>query len=212
MELSRTQNDILNLLKTRGPQSVRLLATRLGITTMGVRQHLQGLHDDGLASPARDARRQTRGRPIRLWHLTASGHGRFPDTHQDLATDLIISVRQTLGEDALNQLVSARAAKTERRYSDSLKHCADLASRLETLAALRSEDGYMAEIRVLPNGAWLFIENHCPICQAAEQCSQLCKAELDLFGRLLTDLATVERVDYLFAGARRCAYRIAPHN
>jgi len=212
MDLSRTQNDILNLLKTRGPQSVRLLASRLGITSMGVRQHLNGLHEDGLASPTQGTKRQTRGRPIHLWHLTQTGHGRFADTHRELATDLIISAREALGEEGLNQLIARRSDKTLHRYRAEMEACTNLQSRLQVLARLRSDDGYMAEIRVLPNGALLLIENHCPICQAAEQCNKLCSTELDMFRQLLSDLAGVERVDYLLAGARRCAYRVVPHN
>ena len=83
----------------------------------------------------------------------------------------------------------------------------DLQQQIECLARLRSEEGYMAEVRLLPDG-WMLIENHCPICSAATSCQQFCKSELDIFIRLFENKATVERTDHLLSGARRCAYKI----
>jgi predicted ArsR family transcriptional regulator len=65
----------------------------------------------------------------------------------------------------------------------------------------------MAEVRLLPDG-WLLIENHCPICSAAQECQQFCKTELDTFQAVLGTQASVERIDHLLAGARRCAYKV----
>ena len=39
----KTQEILLQRLKTRGPQSVKILSKQLDITTMGVRQHLNEL-------------------------------------------------------------------------------------------------------------------------------------------------------------------------
>jgi predicted ArsR family transcriptional regulator len=33
---------------------------------------------------------------------------------------------------------------------------------------LRTEEGYMAEFEAEPDGSFLLIENHCPICAAAK--------------------------------------------
>jgi predicted ArsR family transcriptional regulator len=59
------------------------------------------------------------------------------------------------------------------------------------------------------NGALTLVENHCPICAAAQTCQGLCRDELALFQALLPD-AEVERVEHLLEGARRCAYRVVP--
>ena len=68
----------------------------------------------------------------------------------------------------------------------------------------------MAAVEPDPEGGFLFIENHCPICAAAAACSGLCRAELELFRRTLGPDVTVERTDHILAGARRCAYRVRP--
>ena len=194
-------------LKTRGPQSVKILSKQLDMTTMGVRQHLAELESKGLVGQTQEER-QTRGRPVHLWKLSAAGHGRFPDTHSQTTIEIIDVIRSTLGEQSLNQLIAQRSDKIEAQYREQLSTIApELQLQIEKLAQLRSDEGYMAEVRLLPDG-FMLIENHCPICTAATSCQQFCETELDLFQRLFEDKAIVTRTDHLLAGARRCAYKI----
>jgi predicted ArsR family transcriptional regulator len=210
MELPKSQDRIMDRLKTRGPQSVKILSKQLGMTTMGVRQHLADLEAKGLVLQTQEER-QTRGRPVHLWKLSKSGHNRFPDSHAQTALELIDVIRSSLGEESLNQLIDTRSAKVHASYRAQLDATAPgLQQQIERLAQLRSEEGYMAEVRLLPDG-WMLIENHCPICSAATSCQQFCKSELEIFQRLFENEATVERTDHLLEGARRCAYKIIAH-
>lgn len=68
----------------------------------------------------------------------------------------------------------------------------------------------MAEVEPGEHGAFLFVENHCPICVAASECQGFCAAELDLFRSVLGPGVAIEREDHIVAGARRCAYCIRP--
>ncbi|HAS49491.1 MAG TPA: MarR family transcriptional regulator [Gammaproteobacteria bacterium] len=207
MELPKSQDRIMQRLKTRGPQSVKILSKQLDMTTMGVRQHLAELESKGLVGQTQEER-QTRGRPVHLWKLSAAGHGRFPDTHSQTTIEIIDVIRSTLGEQSLNQLIAQRSDKIEAQYREQLGTIApELQLQIEKLAQLRSDEGYMAEVRLLPDG-FMLIENHCPICTAATSCQQFCETELDLFQRLFEDKAIVTRTDHLLAGARRCAYKI----
>lgn len=210
MELPKSQDRIMDRLKTRGPQSVKILSKQLGMTTMGVRQHLADLEAKGLVLQTQEER-QTRGRPVHLWKLSKSGHNRFPDSHAQTALELIDVIRSSLGEESLNQLIDSRSAKVQASYRAQLDASApELQQQIERLAQLRSEEGYMAEVRLLPDG-WMLIENHCPICSAATSCQQFCKSELEIFQRLFENEATIERTDHLLEGARRCAYKIIAH-
>jgi len=207
MELAKSQDRILHRLKTRGPQSVKILSKQLGMTTMGVRQHLADLESRGLVAQTQEER-QTRGRPVHLWKLSKQGHDRFPDSHAQTTIELIDVIRSSLGEESLNQLIDERSDKIEAAYRKQLNVDAPtLQQRIERLAQLRSDEGYMAEVRLLPDG-WMLIENHCPICSAATSCQQFCKSELEVFQRLFKKEAVVARTDHLLAGARRCAYKI----
>ncbi len=52
-----------------------------------------------------------------------------------------------------------------------------LGKRLAALAELRTREGYRAEVQEAPDGAFLLVENHCPICTAATACTNLCAGE-----------------------------------
>lgn len=207
MDLAATQQEILQRLKTRGPQSIKILANQLDITTMGVRQHITELAHYGLVAQTEETR-QTRGRPVRYWQLTDQGHKHFPDGHAETNLQLIQSIRGSMGAETLDQLVAEGFNPQQQRYSAALELVGStIEDKLARLAELRSEDGYMAEIRLLPDG-WLLIENHCPIYSAASACNAYCHSELEMLQALLTDHASVERIDHALAGSRRCAFKI----
>ena len=198
---------VLDLLKRAGPIAAEALAARLGITAMAVRQHLQGLEAAGLAAHRTAAR--GRGRPAKLWRATAQADGHFPDAHASLAADLIGQMKQAFGEAGLDRLLALRTAEQEKTYRARLGRKVSLKARLEALARIRAEEGYMAELRRDPDtGGWLLVENHCPICAAARLCSGLCREELALFHRVLGPDVRLERVSHIVAGAGRCAYRV----
>jgi predicted ArsR family transcriptional regulator len=198
---------VLDLVKREGPVTARDLAARLGITSMAVRQHLDGLEAQGLA--ANEARANGRGRPAKLWRATPEANAHFPDSHAQLAGDLIVQMKKAFGEDGLDRLLKLRTAEQARVYRGALAAKHSLKARLDVLAAIRSREGYMAEVkREAGTGAWLLVENHCPICAAAALCTGLCREELALFGAVLGRDVRVERVSHILAGAGRCAYRV----
>ena len=196
---------ILHLLKTKGAQTSPELARRLDVTAVAVRQHLGVLMDDDLVA-FRDEPKGV-GRPRRIWELTRKSDGRFPDSHGELALGMIDAVRRAFGEQGIERLIrertKAQAAAYKKRMPD------DLAGRVRMLAKIRTEEGYLAESKKERDGSFTLIENHCPICAAAEACQGLCAGELDLFRRVLGRGIKVERTEHLFDGQRRCVYRIA---
>lgn len=209
VEHSKSQQQIMHHLKMRGPQSVKILAKQLDMTTMGVRQHLTDLHKKACVGQTQEEK-QTRGRPVHLWKLSYKGHQQFPDTHAQVSLELIDVIRSKFGEASLNELIDQRNARVQEHYQLELDSSGNqLEDKLARLSELRSEEGYMAEVRLVPNG-WLLVENHCPIYAAAKSCQQFCRSELEMFQQLFAGLARVDRSDYLLAGARRCAYKITP--
>ncbi len=209
MQLPRSQRQILRSLKTRGPQPVRLLARQLAMTTMGVRHHLADLAELGVVVQL-PAEKQRRGRPVSLWQLTSEGHAWFPDTGADLAKELIQVADTCWGDNAIERMIDERGRQVEQRYRAAMRGPDDeLPQKVEHLANLRSADGYMATLRLLPDG-WLLAQNHCPIKTCAENCPHFCSAELRMFRDLLGADAEVEQTDHLLDGDRRCAWRIRP--
>lgn len=223
----KTSEKILSLLKVEGALTAKVLASELGLTTMGVRQHLQALADDGDISF--EDKKAVRGRPTRYWSLTAQSNSHFSDRHEELTVQLIDSVQVIFGDTGLEQLIAHREQASFVLYSDRLAGQPDLLGKLEALAELRSEEGYMATVMIGEDSSviaddsqvigvsgdmanstsvyWL-MENHCPICAAASKCLNFCRSELNLFQSLLAEMATVEREEHIIEGARRCAYKV----
>src|SRR5205085_10657071 len=137
-----------------------------------------------------------------------AGNARFPDAHAELTAQLIGAIRTQLGESVLDRLIASRAAESKAAYAAELEGAADLGERVARLAAARTREGYMAESRAEGEG-YLLVENHCPICVAATACQGFCRAELATFREVLGPDASVERVQHIVDGDRRCVYRIA---
>ncbi|HFB64813.1 MAG TPA: transcriptional regulator [Aeromonadales bacterium] len=204
-----SQHKIRYLLKTRGPLTAASMAEKLELTSMGARQHLLKLTKTGDITSYLKA--EGRGRPKRFWMLTQRGQSYFPDRHEDLTLELIDSIEQVFGEQGLEKLIAVRETETLNKYQARLVSCCNLSEKVETLAKIRSEEGYMASIEKEGEG-YLLIENHCPICAAASRCQGFCRSELEIFQSLLQGLAEVKRLEHQIAGARRCAYRITGIN
>ncbi|MHC5231155.1 helix-turn-helix transcriptional regulator [Brucella sp. LJL56] len=194
-------------LKMRGAQTAAAIGEHLGTTGEAVRQQLMRLAEEGLVAPHSVS--QGVGRPAQFWDLTEAGNKRFPDTHADLTVQLLHSVRTILGDDALDTLIAHRETETRRQYQARLKDLS-LDQRVKELADIRSAEGYMANAEKREDGSWLLIENHCPICAAADACQGFCRSELQLFRAVLGPDVSVDRTEHILAGARRCAYVIVP--
>ncbi|RCW72899.1 helix-turn-helix transcriptional regulator [Pseudorhodoferax soli] len=193
--------------KTRGPVSTAQLAQALDMTPEAARQQVHKLLAAGLIAGQQEAAAGV-GRPRQNWVLTEAGHRRFPDTHAQLSVQLIGSIRQLFGEDGLDRLIAQREDEARAAYR---RACTGktLGQRLQQLAAVRSDEGYMARVE-RDGGAWLLAEDHCPISAAARSCQGFCRSELQLFQEVAGPGATVAREQHLLAGAARCVYRITP--
>ena len=203
---TRTRRRILDALKLNGPSDAATLAADHGTTTMAIRQHLYALQDEGFVSFSEMPRAV--GRPAKVWSLTDAAQKFFPDGHADLTTGLIGAMRAVFGEDGVQRLIQERTAEQTALYARRLDPLNSLKDKLEELAAIRNEEGYMAAVE-REGDDFLFVENHCPICAAASVCSGLCAGELTVYKAVLGPGVAVERTDHILAGARRCAYRVS---
>ena len=204
----KTRRAITKLLKTEGPIDSAQLAARLGLTAMAVRQHLYALQREGLV--AAEERPVPIGRPAKFWRLTREADHLFPEAYAELSVALIDSVKDAFGEEGLERVLTSRCARQRTDYARQIKPADPLARKLRNLAKLRTEEGYMAEIKKEDDGSFLLVENHCPICAAANACQGFCSTELDLFRSVLGLGVTVERAEHIIKGDHRCVYKIKP--
>ena len=204
----KTRRAIVKLLKTEGPIDSAQLAERLGLTAMAVRQHLYTLQREGLVTA--ETRPIPVGRPAKFWRLTREADRLFPEAYAELSVALIDAMRDAFGAEGLDRVLSSRCARQQVDYAKRIRRAAPLEEKLKELARVRTEEGYMAEVRPEEGGSYLLVENHCPICAAANACQGFCSTELDLFRSVLGTGVQVERVEHIVSGDRRCAYRVTP--
>lgn len=203
-----TRREILNKLKMRGALPSNAMAEELGITSVAVRQHLRELREAGDVV-SKDLSKG-KGRPAKYWELTDKANRHFSDRHRDLILDLLSGLSETIGPEGMDALLHRRGATQVEAYAKKIDRSSSLFRQAKALAQMRSEEGYMADVEQGDSGACFLVENHCPICAAAESCAGLCSAELSVFQQAFGDDVSVERTEHLMTNSRRCVYRIAP--
>ncbi|WNZ24019.1 transcriptional regulator [Leptolyngbya sp. NK1-12] len=207
-EKQKVKDQILYLLKTQGAQTATALAEQLRVTPMAVRQHLQQLKTANWVAYSEE--RRPLGRPVKLWQLTLQSMEQFPNSHADLLVDLLRGITASFGPEGLANIIAERSQRQVETYKATLASLSvDWKQQVRRLAYLRTQEGYMAEVIELAEPTtMLLVENHCPICTAARSCQQLCSAELETFRAVFGPRVTVERIEHILQGDRRCAYRI----
>jgi predicted ArsR family transcriptional regulator len=205
-DLSDAKRRIIEVLKRADSATAHELADQFNTTTTAVRQHLDSLEQSGLVERFEGAI-LGRGRPAIRWRNTPLTIELFPDRHGELTVELLESIKSSLGEDALQQVLDQRAKEQVASYRQSLGE-ASVPVRVRTLADRRSEEGYLAEVVDDGSGDLVLIEHHCPICIAATTCQGLCRSELEVFQAALGPSVNVTREQHLLSGDTRCAYRI----
>ncbi|ODG97251.1 transcriptional regulator [Nostoc sp. KVJ20] len=202
----RTRRAIVQYLKQEGALDAETLASHLNITAMAVRQHIYALQKEGLVTYQEQARPM--GRPAKLWELTPAADRFFPDRYAELTLGLINSMKQAFGEQGFDRLLEVRTREQIQAYRAIVPRHAPLQQQLEALAVRRTEEGYMAEVTAQADGTFLLAEKHCPICAVATACTGLCRMELEIFQAALGNDVSIERIEHILAGDRRCVYLV----
>lgn len=189
-------------MRTHGALTAQQLAEVLQITSMGVRRHLATLERDGLVQVS--AQRQPTGRPTYVYGLTDAGFETFPKNYDVLATQLLDVIRNTQGDAQVQKIFAGRMDELYKQYAPRMTG-KNLAERVQELAKIQEEAGYMARWEKAPGG-YLLKEQNCAIYRVACRFQDACRFEIELFRRLLD--ADLERVEHQVKGDLACTYFI----
>jgi predicted ArsR family transcriptional regulator len=201
--MQETRSRILRLLKLHSSMTANELSKALDISAMGVRQHLAILERDGLVDHCRE--KTERGRPSHVYYLTDKANELFPETYGSFALSLLREIEKLNGAEAIDKVFQGRMASQMEAYERRLDS-KGFEARLKSLANMRDEEGYMAEVTREGN-EYILTEYNCPIAMIAKQYPHACDAELKLFTQSLK--TKVARENHLMAGSHKCSYRIA---
>ena len=207
--LAPTRRQIVESLKKRGELSADELASQLQLTTSGIRQHLVALTSDGLV-----AHRQLRdgpGRPRHCYHLTAAADALFPRAYSDLTNELL-GYASDDDPELVERLFERRRNRRVENARNRLEN-KDFEQKVEELARILDEDGYLADFQPLPDDqgqGFLITEHNCAILGVARRYGQACSSEIGFLREALPE-ASIERVQHMIAGAHSCAYEVKPN-
>ena len=190
-ELGRTQRlDILTAMRRYGSMTVKELSGGFRMSYMGIKQHCIDLEKDGYLDTWR--RPSAVGRPEMLYRLTAKAEKLFAGETNGLTLGVLEAVQQTYGPAAPTKILFGIFAQQAERYRAKVRG-KTLEERAGSLAKLRDEEGYMAELeRDEPGedgtgatGAWRIVEFYSPVEDLLRRFPIVARLEREMFERLL---------------------------
>src|SRR5215207_8168952 len=155
-ELPATRRALLIALRKRGEARAEELAEQLDVTVSAVRQHLQSLTAADLV-----AHREERigpGRPRHVYRLAPAAEGLFPRSYGELTVELL----DYIGDEDPDMVARAFERRRRARVERVQERLAGLhfEARVEEVARVLDEDGYLADVEPLPDGDGWRIREH----------------------------------------------------
>lgn len=201
--LGESQQRALNHLKRRGSSTIPDIARSLGLNVETVRAHVRSLRSEGLVERV-GRRRNGPGRPEVVYALTDAAEAFFPSLDgallRDLAAHLEGAGHRALVEGFFEEYIAARRdaamARVEGLEGDE---------RLDEVARILSDEGFMAEIEIDEAGRRVLRLCHCPLRSVVAVTRTPCRVELDFVRELLGQ--RLARVSYIPSGDPSCSYR-----
>jgi predicted ArsR family transcriptional regulator len=198
---------VLYALRRRGEATVDDLASQLGMTPSGARQHLSVLVAEGLvASHETAVPERRRGRRTLLYRVTDAGEDHFPKAYGELTNELL-GYLDDEGDGIVDRLFERRREQRIANARRRLDAHPDLESRVAELTRILDEDGYMAVHERTGPGTYVIAEHNCAIWAVAQRYGQSCTSEIDFIRAVLPE-ADVERVEHKITGDTRCGYLV----
>lgn len=201
--LGESQRTIIGRLKHRGDATLEDLEGDVALARETLRGHLESLAARGLVERS-GVRRGGPGRPHVLYRLTRFGEELFPRREGELLQEFVSFLLESGRRQSLVEFFEERA----RRKRDELQpRVAGLGrmERLEEVARILSEEGFVAEIEVTDEGPQVRL-CHCPLRDLVAVTQLPCHAEMQLVEDLLAE--PLRRETFMPDGGHTCSYSV----
>jgi DeoR family transcriptional regulator, suf operon transcriptional repressor len=204
--LAASRRAALFAVRRLGDASVEEVAEVLEMTVSGARQHLTALVEQGLVAAESEPRvAAARGRTRLLYHVTDLGDALFPKAYAALTNELLDYLAAE-EPDTIERLFAKRRQHRVDNAAARLAPLRSLRSRVDELARILDEDGYLA-VATHGKGRHVIAEHNCAIASVARRYGQACTSELEFIRAVLPE-ADVRRISHMIQGDRHCGYEI----
>ncbi|MFD0767399.1 helix-turn-helix transcriptional regulator [Bacillus sp. CGMCC 1.60114] len=200
-----TKEEIIQLLKVRGEQTVAVLAEALQITEMAVRRHVSRLEKEELIEAKMV--RQHVGRPMYVYSLSTKGEDLFPKQYKQFAIEMLEDLLHIGDEELVKKLLRARTNRMEEQLANRINRKETTVERLKEIAVVQEKNGYMVCIQQESEHSFLLQKQNCPLIEVAEKFPQICHDEKNMYDTLLPD-ADVKVLSSMCDGDCFCSYQI----
>ncbi len=187
-----------------GPSTAGDIASELGLTGAAVRKQIDALIDAGLVEsserapygPAALDSKRGRGRPSRVFTLTALGRTQFGQHQDSLSLSAVKYISQTGGSAAVNQFAANIASDFVQRHNE-ISQLGTIEERAIALIDALNQDGYAATETDGLYGSTQICQHNCPMGDVAIEFPSICEEETKAFSELtgvhVTRLATIAK-------------------
>ena len=187
-----------------GPSTAAALATELDLTGAGVRKHIDTLIEAGLLDsserapygPAALNSPRGRGRPARVFSLTAKGRSVFGEREESMALSAVKYLATVAGAPSVVAFADKLAGDFENRHTD-IAQIEGVEARITALVAALNVEGFAATLSPGLGDTVQICQHNCPMGDVAAQFPSVCEAETEAFSRItgvhVTRLATIAK-------------------
>ena len=204
LEEGQTKDRIILLLKRTGGMTAEDLSRQIGITPMGVRQHLLSLERKGMVEY--EARKHGIGRPVFIYKLTLKADEIFPKGYDQFALEVLKDIESIDGRHKVDELFRIRKERLLKDRTSLMDHGLDIHEKVKTLSRVLQQEGYFVELKENGKDSYLLSQFNCPLSKVATSYPEACKYELELYNELFG--TNVTRTFCMAQGDPSCTFMI----
>lgn len=198
-----TREKIILLLKKNGSMSIDEISKELGITSMGIRQHLLSLERKGFIEYV--AKRHGIGRPAFLYKLTEKAEEYFPKFYHQFGLNLLKDIEVNEGKEKLNTIFKWYKNRLIKEIKETVIDKKSFPEKVYAFKETLEANGYLTELEE-DNGNFVLKIHNCPIYKIASEFKDLCKQDLFAFREILGK--DMNRTECIIDGDPSCTYVI----
>ncbi|MBN1138896.1 MAG: helix-turn-helix domain-containing protein [Anaerolineae bacterium] len=181
--MQSTRQEILEILKVERTATVEDLASRLELTPMTIRHHLNVLQAQNMVAATKVRRSQKVGRPRLIYTLTEAADQLFPQSYGELARRIVTELKETVGKEetrALFRRIASRLAK--QAPPPTLGQSFE--DRLNQVGRFLDSQGLITHWKKTDQG-YVFVNVNCPYRRVAQEHAETCELDIALITELL---------------------------